>query len=282
LLAEKSERVPVEGPAEVKMLARAFNEMSAKVIASQQSQRDFVANVSHELKTPLTSIQGFSQAILDGTADTPEALEQAGKVILTEAERMHRLVLDLLDLARLDAGTLSIKRDPIDMESVLREVIQKMTPLANQAQVELLFSAEDAPVLIGDADRLAQVFINLIDNGIKHSPQKRQVSVHLSQFAALAVVSIQDNGPGIPSDDVPRIFERFYQVDKSRRRRSGYGSGLGLAIVKEIIQAHDGTITVQSSQGQGSVFVVKIPLARPDDTTLAAKISQDIRARKRQ
>jgi two-component system, OmpR family, sensor kinase len=267
--------VAVSGPTEVKSLAQSFNEMTNQLRASQQSQRDFVANVSHELKTPLTSIQGFAQALLDGTADTPEALEQAGEVILAESGRMNRLVLDLLDLARLDAGTLSFRRDPIDLEIFLENIVHKMIPQAHQAQVDLQFIPIDTPVMIGDGDRLAQVFTNLVDNGLKYTPPGGQVTVRLSTLETKAVISIQDSGPGIPPEDLERIFERFYQVDKSRHRGPGYGSGLGLAIVKEIILAHDGIITAQGSQGQGSVFVVKIPLARPNDTTIASKISHD-------
>jgi len=269
------QEVPVGGPEEVKSLARSFNQMTGQVQASQQSQRDFVANVSHELKTPLTSIQGFAQAILDGTANSSEALQQAGEVIHAEAGRMHRLVRDLLDLARLDAGTANLDRKPVDLQILLANIVKQMSFQAGESQVDLIFSGEDVPTIIGDGDRLAQVFTNLVDNAIKHSPPGGKVDIQAYGVEVWVEIHVGDTGRGIPREDLTRVFERFYQVDKSRTRGAGRGSGLGLAIAKEIIQAHGGTIAAQNRPGQGSIFVVKIPLARPDDTTLAKRRTSD-------
>lgn len=263
--------IPLEGPTEVKELGQAFNDMAARVQNSQRSQRDFVANVSHELKTPLTSIQGFAQAILDGTANTPEALQQAGNVIFTEASRMYRLVLDLLDLARLDAGIADLQRSPLDMTAILNNVVDKMTPQARQAQVDLTSNVAAIPPIMGDADRLSQVFTNLVDNALKYTPAGGHVTVKAGQIDGKIEVSISDSGAGISPDELPHIFERFYQTDKSRPGGSRHGVGLGLAIAHDIVQAHHGSIEVTSTPGKGSTFVVKIPLARPDDATLARK-----------
>ncbi|MEN8172393.1 MAG: HAMP domain-containing sensor histidine kinase [Chloroflexota bacterium] len=251
--------IPLEGPQEVQELGNAFNEMTAQVRASQQSQRDFIANVSHELKTPLTSIQGFSQAILDGTADSPDAHHGVARIILDETERMNRMVLDLLELARLDAGTINFQRDTLDLRAVLSGVVGKLSPQAASAQVELHFSADELPELIGDADRLAQVFINLLDNAIQHTPPDGDIKVSAEMQDDQILVSIADTGPGLPDDEAARIFERFYQVDKSRPGGKRRGVGLGLAIAREIILAHDGEISVITQTGQGSVFVVKLP-----------------------
>ncbi len=153
------------GPHEVQDLTRAFNSMVARVESSQKSQREFVANVSHELKTPLTSIQGFAQAILDDTADTPESRTQAAQIIYNEAGRMHRMVLDLLDLARLESGTADLKMSSVDVQALLQNIVDKFTPQAQKAGVHLALEIPAGlPVLIGDGDRLAQVFTNLVDN----------------------------------------------------------------------------------------------------------------------
>lgn len=263
--------VDIEGPVEVQELARSMNEMSQRVQLSQQSQRDFVANVSHELKTPLTSIQGFAQAILDGTVQTPDGLQQAAEVIFNEANRMHRLVLDLLSLARLEAGTADLQRAPVDLSALLQGVIDKFSLHARQAQVELSYAGAEELILIGDGDRLAQVFTNLVDNAIKFSPPGGWVTVSSAREESNAMIRVQDSGPGISAENQARVFERFFQVDKSRKGGAGRGIGLGLSIARQIILAHHGNITIESQPGQGSCFVVKIPLSRADDSTLITK-----------
>lgn len=266
--------ISLQGPSEVQEVVKIFNVMTEQVQASQQSQRDFVANVSHELKTPLTSIQGFAQAILDGTVDTPEGLRQAAGVIHAESERMHRMVLDLLDLARLDAGVAALECAPLDLSMLLQSVVDKFIPIARESQVDLQAEIGTLPVIVGDSDRLAQVFTNLVDNAIKHSPAGEQIKVRASQNASQVEISVMDNGSGIPPEDLSRIFERFYQTDKSRRGGRDRGVGLGLTIAHEIVQAHGGTISAYNNSNHGSVFVVKIPVIRPDDSTLVRRESK--------
>jgi signal transduction histidine kinase len=255
--------VRLEGPDEVKMLGKAFNEMTDRVQASRDSQRNFVANVSHELKTPLTSIQGFAQALLDGAIDTPQAGRRAAQVIYDEAGRMDRLVLDLLDLARFDAGTIDLQRQPVNLGDLLRHVVEKFTFQAQQQQVELSFdkagSASNLPAYLGDGDRLVQVFTNLVDNALKHTPAGGKVTVQTRLAPPHIEISVTDTGVGIPTEELARIFDRFYQVDKSRPSGQGRGVGLGLAIAQEIVQTHGGMLTAQSKPAQGSVFVVKLP-----------------------
>ncbi len=260
--------IPIAGPREVQQLGEAFNEMAHRVQTSQQSQRDFIANVSHELKTPITSIQGFSQAIMDGTAQSPQALQQSASVIHTEANRMHRLVMDLLVLARLDAGTADLQRAQVDLTGLLKAVIEKFSLQAQNASITLLSQFGDLPMLIGDGDRLAQVFTNLVDNALKYTPAGGQVSINAGVDQGAIVISVADNGAGIAPQDLQRIFERFYQVDKSRRGGSGRGVGLGLAIASQIVQAHQGQIWVQSTPGSGSTFYVRLPIANSNDPTL--------------
>jgi len=257
---ETGTRAQISGPTEVRALARSFNTMADRVEAARQSQRDFVANVSHELKTPLTSIQGFSQALLDGTAATPESTARAARVIHEEAERMRRMVDELLTLARFDAGQMVMARDPVEIGPLLRGCVEKLTPQAQTAEVALELDVPEHLFVTGDTDRLAQVFANLLDNAITHTPPGGKVSVaaHRVDGERTVEVTVTDTGRGIPADEIPRIFERFYQVDKARRR--GRGAGLGLAITKEIVQAHGGSITAESMMGLGTRFTTRIPI----------------------
>jgi signal transduction histidine kinase len=255
---------PVEsrGPHEVQELTRAFNSMIARTQASQKSQRDFVANVSHELKTPLTSIQGFSQAILDGTADSEEARRQAAQIIYNEAGRMHRMALNLLDLARLDAGTADITMSPVNLPALLNAVREKFTPQSQKAGVEIkVESTTSLPPLSADGDRLAQVFTNLVDNALKFTPSGGMISLQASSADGGIQISVSDTGAGIPDEAQSHIFDRFYQADLARRGGETHGSGLGLAIAQEIIQAHGGRIGVRSRLGEGTTFEIFLSLS---------------------
>jgi signal transduction histidine kinase len=260
--SDEMKSISPRGPHEVQDLTRAFNSMIGRVESSQRSQRDFVANVSHELKTPLTSIQGFAQAILDNTADSPEARTQAAQIIYNEAGRMHRMALDLLDLARLEAGTADLKMSAVDVKALLQNVVDKFTPQAQRADIDLQLSIpSDLPALIGDGDRLAQVFTNLVDNALKFTSANGHVTLAATSAGAEMEISIADSGAGVPQEALPRLFDRFYQVDPSRASGEGHGAGLGLAIVNEIVEAHNGRISVRSQVGHGTTFVIHLPLA---------------------
>ncbi len=262
--------VPVSGPTEVRHLARDFNRMAHQVQASRDAQRDFVANVSHELKTPLTSIQGYSQAILDGTAADTEAVQNSAKVIHDEAERMGRMVTELLDLARIESGQVVMRQDPVDLRSLLENVVDRFRLRAEEARIALRAQIADLPPVLGDGDRLAQVFTNLVDNALKHTPSGGTVMVTAQLLTPSGVrrlkkawpraveVAVSDSGEGIPPEDLSRVFERFYQVDKSRRRTGSVG--LGLAISREIVEAHGGSIKAESIVALGTRFTVVLPL----------------------
>jgi len=250
-----------QGPVEVRSLTRTFNDMIHQVQTSQQSQRDFVANVSHELKTPLTSIQGFAQAMIDGTVTGVEEMRRSARVIQDEAQRMYRLVLDLLELARFDAGTVQLDRSTVHLERLLGQTMDKLSLQADQKEVTLTREFAPLPVYQGDVDRLSQVFSNVIDNAIKYTPSGGEVMVTGNVLQDRIEITIADNGQGIPAEEMERIFDRFYQVDKSRGHEQDPSSGLGLAIVKEIVQAHGGSIHVSSVRGGGSQFQINLPLA---------------------
>ncbi len=259
------------GPHEVQELTRAFNEMNTRVQSGQKSQREFVANVSHELKTPLTSVQGFAQAILDGTASTPEAQKQAAQVIFNESGRMHRMVLDLLDLARLDAGTLDLQRASVDIGALLNSISEKFAPQARDGNVDIRVEAPPLPAITGDGDRLAQVFTNLVDNALKFTPAGGSIILRAVQTVSGIQVEVADTGAGISPEALPHIFDRFYQADLSRPGGRKHGAGLGLAIVKEIVAAHGGKISVHSEPGAGSTFTVSLPLTTPESSTVVSK-----------
>jgi signal transduction histidine kinase len=260
------QQLEISTPTEVARLATSFNSMALRVQASLQTQQDLVANVSHELKTPLTSIQGFSQALLDGTADDPGARKRAAAVIHEEAGRMRRLVDELLDLARLEGGQVSLACEPVDVANLMRTCADRFTPEARRLGCTLLVEVPSSlPPVLGDTERLEQVFGNLVDNALKQMctvTDEGRVILRAEAQDQQVLCSVTDNGPGIAADDLQRVFERFYQVDKSRVRR-GSGAGLGLAIAQEIIEAHGGRIHAESVQGLGTRLTVELP-ARPE------------------
>jgi signal transduction histidine kinase len=260
---EYDQRVPPEGPDEVQRVAGSFNSMAAQVKASQQAQRDFVANVSHDLKTPLTAISGWSQALLDGAADAPDERQRAAETIYNEAGRMERMVNELLDLARIESGQLQLKMRPVDLSQIVADVHHGQLPRARAKDIELTLDAADSLAVVGDPDRLTQIFTNLADNALAYTPAGGRV--HLATRVANGAVEgiVTDSGPGIPTNELPRVFERFYRLEKSRARgENGRGSGLGLAIVYELVTAHGGQISVSSEVGRGSAFIVRLPASQ--------------------
>jgi two-component system OmpR family sensor kinase len=266
------QRVRVNGPREVRALAVSFNDMAARVASSQQAQRDFMANVSHDLRTPLTSIQGFSQAIVDGVAADPASAQHAAQIIYDEAARLHRMVESLLDMARIEAGQVDMTAHAVALGDLLHAIGERMALKAQEKHLALVMDIPpDLPRIAGDGDRLAQVFTNLLDNAIKHT-HAGQITLCAEADERGIAVTVRDTGEGIPAADLPRIFERFYRVDKSRQpnqRRSGMG--LGLAITRQIVEAHGGAIQVASEVGQGTTFTVWLPLPRHDMTAVVVR-----------
>ncbi|MGI8588998.1 MAG: sensor histidine kinase [Chloroflexia bacterium] len=251
-------KAPVTGSSEMQALAVDFNQMASEVERTHQAQREFLANVSHDLKTPLTSISGFSGAMLDGALRDPQAFRDAAQVINAEAARMARLVADVVDLARLQGGESELELHPTDIAGLLQQAASSMRPQASERQVELRVEAGPVPLVPADGDRLRRAITNLLDNGLRHTPPGGRVTLAVEPHADGARISVRDTGPGIQAEELARIFDRFYQVDKSRAPQ-GQSSGLGLAIVREIVAAHGGTVGVQSTQGAGTEFVILLP-----------------------
>jgi two-component system sensor histidine kinase ResE len=217
-------------------------------------RRDFVANVSHELRTPLTSIQGFLEALMDGTIGESQARDRYLKVIHQETLRLNRLIHELLDLALIESGKVCWELNPIDVPSLVSRVLLKMGPQMEQQQVKVEpETPADLPLMLGNEDRIEQVLTNLVENAVRYSPPGSVIIIRATEQEGNITVEVTDQGPGIPPEDLPHIWERFHRVDKSRSRSFG-GTGLGLAIVMQIIEAHGGRVKAQSEVGRGSTF----------------------------
>jgi signal transduction histidine kinase len=250
-----SQRIKPDGPKEVKELAESFNRMTEDVEQAQLQLRHFVADVSHELRSPLTSIQGFAQALLDGTASDDATKLKAAQIIDTESKRLKHQVDELLELSRMQSNQAKFLNGPVCLAEVLTQSTEVYAVQAKQKQVTIALKTEPL-VLVGDADRLEQVFNNLLDNAIKNSPNGGKVSVVSAKGEGnFAKITVSDQGPGIHPDHLAHVFERFYQVTGART-----GVGLGLAIAKEIVITHHGTIEASSTPGEGAQFIVTLPL----------------------
>ena len=224
----------------------------------EQTRKDFVANVSHELKTPITSIKGFTETLLDGAKEDPKALESFLNIMLVESERMQELIEELLELSKIEQDHFLINIEKINLTELIGEVKTILEKKALDKGIALDFSIEGFTTEIeGDRFRLKQVFINVINNAIMYTPNNGTISIFLEETADSVLIKVKDTGIGIKKNEIPRIFERFYRIDKARSRDSG-GTGLGLAIVKHLVEAHNGTITVTSEVGKGSVFTISL------------------------
>lgn len=221
----------------------------------EQMRKDFVANVSHELKTPITSIKGFSETLLDGALNDPDAAKMFLEIIWKESGRMERLVADLLDLSKIEQKGLTLNLTAVPLKKLLSEVIVTLESRLEAKDIALQMNVSDHLVIQGDEYRLKQVFVNLITNAILYTPKGGQIFVDASESDQMVNVKVSDTGIGIEKAELPRIFERFYRVDKARSRDSG-GTGLGLAIVKHIMEAHQGKINVESKLNEGTTFTV--------------------------
>lgn len=224
-------------------------------------RKDFIANVSHELRTPLSMMQGYAEALLDEFGDDPEQRRELSAIIHDETLRMRRLVNSLLDLAQLESGQFQMNFTDTDLTALVRWVTRKFYTLAADRTIRLQVDSPKEPVVVpGDADRLEQVFTNLIDNAIRHTQDGGTVTVDVSRSERYANVRVADTGSGIPEEDLPYIWERFYKADKARTRTDG-GIGLGLPITRHIVLEHQGDVIVESELNRGTVFTVALPLS---------------------
>jgi two-component system OmpR family sensor kinase len=246
-----SQRLARTGPQdEVGRLAATFNEMLGRLEELFTTQQRLVADVSHELRTPLTTIRGNIDLLRRGAAEDSKARRETLEAIEGEVTRMSRMVADLLLLAQADAG-IELENKPVELDTLLLEVYRQGQLMADGVEVKL--GHEDQAVVMGDADRLKQLLLNLVDNAIKYTPAGGEVRLSLYHEQGWVQVAVSDTGMGIPPEDLPHIFERFYFTDKARRR---WGTGLGLSIAKWIAEAHGGHLTVESEVGKGSTFTV--------------------------
>jgi two-component system sensor histidine kinase BaeS len=247
---ERHGPLPVEGPAEVAALAEAFNQMEEELDRAKDAERSFLLSVSHELKTPLASIRGHGEAMLDHVIDAPKA---AG-VVVQEAKRLERLVRDLLDLARLNQRAFTASPETVDLAALVDEAVARHEGDAARLGVGLVGESAEGAEATADPDRVLQVLSNLIENAIRSTPAGGTVAV----TAAPGHLRVADTGPGLAADDLPRAFERFFLYSRYSTNRA-VGTGLGLAIVKELTEAMGGSVTVESAAGVGTTFDVALP-----------------------
>ncbi|SFB24766.1 two-component system, OmpR family, phosphate regulon sensor histidine kinase PhoR [Lentibacillus halodurans] len=225
-------------------------------------RKDFVANVSHELKTPITSIKGFAETLLNGAKNDQESLDRFLTIINDESTRLQGLIEDLLTLSKLEKDEFKLIRTVVDMNLLIGEILPVIDQRANQREITVTADVQDGITLHADGERIKQVIINLLTNAISYTPENGEVNLTVNNEGEMIHIQVSDNGIGIPEKAIPRIFERFYRVDKARSRNTG-GTGLGLAIVKHIVEVHDGKISVESEPDQGSTFHVYLPKNDP-------------------
>ena len=263
-----SARAEIDGRDEVARLAATFNRMADQLEAAARKQReldtlrrDLIAWTSHDLRTPLTSIRVVVEALADSVIDDPDTIQRYLHAIRSDVSSLNSLIDDLFELAQLDAGGMTFDKVPVSLSDLISDVLERMRALADRRRVRLggQVSPQLDPVTI-DPQKIERVLSNLISNAIRHTPEGGEVTIDARRDAARGHirVSVSDPGEGIPADDLPRVFERFYRGEKSRSRAGG-GAGLGLAIAKGLVEAHGGTIEVASQVGAGSTFTFTLP-----------------------
>ena len=244
---------------EIGKLSQAFNEMAAAIHKEDEAQKTFLATVSHELRTPISYVKGYSEAIQSGMIKKEEQDETIG-LLVREANRMERLTNELLQLARMtNEQEEEITVYPIPLAETLREVEQLLQPVATRKAITLEVTVDDTLIVIADEEKLKQITINLVENAVNYSSEGSRVVLRAQQQGRFARIIIQDQGIGIPAEDLPHITERFYRVNKARSRSDG-GSGLGLSIVDQLVKQLHATMTINSEVGKGTTILVDIPL----------------------
>lgn len=252
-------RVHVPGHSEMAQLAAAFNQMSEQVGSLDQARSQFVSNASHELKTPLTTIKILVESMIYQDDMDSELRKEFLGDIDKEIDRLSSVVGDLLTLVHIDSHKLRLRREMILFADTVKESVSRLEPLAKKRKQEIVTKIEDGCEMFADPVKLSQVCYNIIENAIKYTPDGGKIVVFLTRSGRDAVLEIADTGVGIPPEDLPHVFDRFYRVDKARSRETG-GTGLGLSIVKQIVRLHAGSVTVASELGKGTTFTVQLPV----------------------
>ncbi|HKV45960.1 MAG TPA: ATP-binding protein, partial [bacterium] len=251
---------PLGGPEGEASGAVAVVRDATELRRTERLRRELTANVSHELRTPLTSIKGFTETLLAGAIADEATSRRFLAIIDSEATRLMKLVDDLMDLSRLESKTVSLEPAAVRLDELVGEALSRMRPQADRHRVALRSTTAGAVLALADRDRILQVLTNLLDNSIKFTPEGGTVEVALRGAVTDVTVSVSDTGRGIPADDLPRVFDRFYRVERSRSREAG-GTGLGLAIARHIVEAHGGRIWAVSRVNAGSTFTFTLPTA---------------------
>mgnify|MGYP001815429876 CR=1 FL=1 len=254
-------RVAVQDGDEVSDVERAFNEMADGVQDARRREQEFLASVSHDLRTPLTTIRGYTEALEEGRIEGGD-LERVAGVIGRESERLGRLVEDFMLLSRLESREFSLRPEPVDLGGHLKGIAEAFRGRAAAAGVELEVAVGEVPEAVVDPDRVAQVVGNLLENALRYTPEGGRVRLGLGSADGYATITVADNGPGIETADLPHLFERLYVTQRYRPVRPE-GSGLGLAIVKELVDAMGGAASVASAPGEGTTLEVQLPMAPP-------------------
>ena len=252
-------RVHVAGRGEMAQLAAAFNEMSEKVHSLDEARNQFVSNASHELKTPLATIKILVESMIYEDDMDPGLRHEFLTDINKEIDRLSSVVGDLLTLVHIDSHKLRLRREMMVFSDTVRDTVARLAPLAKKRGQTIDVKLTDGCEMFADSIKLAQVCYNIIENAIKYTPDGGRITVTLHRMGRDAVLEIADTGVGIPQEDLPHVFDRFYRVDKARSRDTG-GTGLGLSIVQQIVRLHAGSITVQSERGKGTTFIVQLPV----------------------
>ena len=253
-------RLPVHGHDEVTELGEEFNSMTAQLQETEELRRRFVSDASHELKTPLASIRLLSDSIAQSENMDTDTMREFVTDIGSEAERLQRTTDKLLRLTRLDTAPAAPARENVDLSETAENILRRIRPLAEKQGVSLSSDLGENCLVLADADDLYQAMFNLVENAIKYNNPEGTVFLAVRREDAEVLVTVEDTGIGIPQEDIPHIFSRFYRVDKARSRASG-GSGLGLSIVKDAVELHGGTVTVRQREEGGSCFVLRFPAA---------------------
>ena len=252
-----SARAPIDGNDEITAVSIAFNEMAEQLEAVRARERAFLMSVGHDLRTPLTTIRGYAEALDEGAVD-PDDLARVATVLHAQTDRLSRLVEDVTLLARLEAREFSLRPEPVDLAAHIKEIVESYRERADAAYVRLGFTASPLGSVTVDPDRIGQICTNLLDNALRYTPDGGTVRVRLEAEHQSVRLSVADSGPGIDPEDLPRVFDRLYVADRYRPLRPE-GSGLGLAIVKELVDAMDGTAIVDSELGLGTTVTVVLP-----------------------
>jgi signal transduction histidine kinase len=255
-----SSRMREEGDAELRELARSFNQMAENLQEGERQKDEFFALVSHELRTPLTSIIGYLELVLDDE-DLNEDTRRFMEIVERNARRLLRLVGDMLFVAQVEAGRLTLERSPVDVLAIAGESVDAAQPAAQRRGVTLSLDGGRVDLVLGDRDRLGQAVDNLISNAMKFTPEGKAITVRVSEVDGDVLVAVEDEGTGIPAEDLDRLFERFYR-SASAERRAVPGVGLGLSIVKTIVDAHGGSVGIESVEGDGTTVTLRIPTDR--------------------